>query len=322
MAYYICDVDGTVCDITHRLHYIKNGSHDWHSFHMHCDKDEPKWPVINLMKTLRDAGHIVEYWSGRSDIARTETEEWFKKHFGYIPNIKMRRDGDYTPDHILKKSWLDELQFKPDGIFDDRDRVVNMWRDAGIQCYQVNRWTEVDQLGEFVDMIKPLNQEMPMLTLLVGPSGAGKTTFVQGYQYTFLDKYGVRPLIVSSDRLRETLCGDFKDQSRNDDVFKSCHLMIEAAIKGGIPVIFDATNIKNKDRKAAVACCPIFYKVEYIVIDRPLETKLSDGDWRLDVNIKGQNLIQHHHNVFQSNLKDILVGDNISNVTVVDERKI
>ena len=43
------------------------------------------------------------------------------------------------PDEKLKKSWLTDLT-KPDRVmcvFDDRDKVVKMWRDNGLTCFQV-----------------------------------------------------------------------------------------------------------------------------------------------------------------------------------------
>ena len=46
------------------------------------------------------------------------------------------------PDDTLKQNWLDLLF--PDNkkedivcVFDDRDKVVKMWRDNGLTCFQV-----------------------------------------------------------------------------------------------------------------------------------------------------------------------------------------
>jgi hypothetical protein len=44
------------------------------------------------------------------------------------------------PDDQLKKRWLDQLFPKKEEIlcvFDDRDKVVRMWRDNGLTCLQV-----------------------------------------------------------------------------------------------------------------------------------------------------------------------------------------
>lgn len=98
------------------------------------------------MRTLMRAGAEVRIWSGRSDAVRTETIEWLNRYFscGFDAasvELKMRRDGDFTPDEKLKESWLDELSPDDAGrlvaVFDDRDKVVRMWREAGVSCFQV-----------------------------------------------------------------------------------------------------------------------------------------------------------------------------------------
>jgi len=48
----------------------------------------------------------------------------------------------FMADDKLKKMWLDDL-FPGDKkdrilcVFDDRQKVVDMWRDNGIDCFQV-----------------------------------------------------------------------------------------------------------------------------------------------------------------------------------------
>ena len=56
----------------------------------------------------------------------------------------MRPLNSFTPDEILKRDWLNSLESehgitKEDilCIFDDRDKVVKMWREEGITCMQV-----------------------------------------------------------------------------------------------------------------------------------------------------------------------------------------
>lgn len=50
-------------------------------------------------------------------------------------------NADHTPDDKLKKRWLDEMHWDDRSrivaVFEDRARVVAMWRAAGIPCFQV-----------------------------------------------------------------------------------------------------------------------------------------------------------------------------------------
>ena len=49
--------------------------------------------------------------------------------------LKMRPIGDSTPDDVLKERWLDEALAQGkniDFVFDDRPKVIRMWRRRGI----------------------------------------------------------------------------------------------------------------------------------------------------------------------------------------------
>ena len=52
------------------------------------------------------------------------------------------RDFQFMADDKLKQKWFDDLigQDNKDQVlcvFDDRDKVVQMWRDMGLTCMQV-----------------------------------------------------------------------------------------------------------------------------------------------------------------------------------------
>ena len=58
-----------------------------------------------------------------------------------VDMLKMRpQDKLYMKDSILKEQWLYNLDFSVDDIFavfDDRNQVVDMWRDNGLTTFQV-----------------------------------------------------------------------------------------------------------------------------------------------------------------------------------------
>jgi len=52
----------------------------------------------------------------------------------------LRDDGDMRPDDIVKEELLGKIRadgYNPTIAFDDRNQVVNKWRELGINCYQV-----------------------------------------------------------------------------------------------------------------------------------------------------------------------------------------
>jgi hypothetical protein len=140
---YIFDLDGTLADLTHRRHFVDgtDGRKDWDAFHRACVNDAPIWPVLQTMERLRES--CAECWivSGRSDMVRSETEAWLRQYGCKPDRLLMRKAGDYTPDDVLKESWLASWspadRWRIAAVFDDRDRVVAMWRRHGFQCFQV-----------------------------------------------------------------------------------------------------------------------------------------------------------------------------------------
>jgi hypothetical protein len=136
----IFDLDGTLALVDHRRHYVTNGNQQWDEFHKACVNDEANWPVIHTLMSLFRSGADVFIVSGRSDLVRLETEDWLLKHGIPFDGLIMRKHGDYTPDDILKLSWMNDgtiPKHRIKMVFDDRDKVVKMWREQGITCFQV-----------------------------------------------------------------------------------------------------------------------------------------------------------------------------------------
>lgn len=151
---YIFDLDGTLALTEHRTHFVRGDKKDWRAFFAACVNDKPNLPVVRTLQTLRKSGAEIWIWSGRSDEVRAETEQWLYDHgilkttmllhwepFSPPESFRMRKAGDFTPDEILKGQWLSEIE-PPEykrltAVFDDRDKVVAMWRAAGVPCFQV-----------------------------------------------------------------------------------------------------------------------------------------------------------------------------------------
>lgn len=135
----IFDLDGTLALIEHRQHHVQSKKKRWREFFAACVDDIPNEPLIILLRTLYPT-FTIYIVSGRSDEVRSQTEAWLQRHNVPHHQLIMRREGDYTADNILKIGWVHDGIIPKDRIlcvFDDRDKVVRMWRNAGIPCYQV-----------------------------------------------------------------------------------------------------------------------------------------------------------------------------------------
>lgn len=146
---YIFDLDGTLALLEHRLYMLEWDMRDkWRYFYAACDKDQPNDPVIATMDRLRYAGAEIWIFSGRSEEVRDKTVAWLAHYTSFTaqelegPALTMRPFNDNTADDALKRQWLDSMlvddRKRLIATFDDRDRVVAMWRTAGVQCFQVS----------------------------------------------------------------------------------------------------------------------------------------------------------------------------------------
>ena len=99
--------------------------------------------TIAVARALYNAGNELWLFSGRSDEVQVLTTTWLIEH--NISNLftvrRFRPAKDYTPDDQLKYGWYLEMsQEDRDRLlltFDDRDRMLAMWRALGVPCFQV-----------------------------------------------------------------------------------------------------------------------------------------------------------------------------------------
>lgn len=309
----IIDIDGTLADVRHRQHHVSGSNPDWKAFFDAMPNDPPREAVVALVDMLALGIQFrppmqLFICSGRPETHRKQTEKWLAKHCSGLwvmtgsEFLLMRPEGNYEADYKIKAEMLAGIQgqgYEVQFVIDDRQSVVDMWRSHGIVCFQCD-----DGNWENRQPVTP-----GKLILLVGPAGAGKTSYAA-------DNFEPS-MVVSSDAIRAELnSGDFKCQERNTDVFRALHAIVKTRIENGLDTVVDATNIKNRSRRALRDLVPRTCGIEYHVIDRPLASKLKTADWRVGVRVKGKPLIEYHDEVFHANLKDIVAGDGDQRVTV------
>lgn len=141
----ICfDIDGTLANINHRLDYVRSKPKNWPAFEAGIPNDAVNNAVATVMCNTASWGHTIILASGRNERSRIATQDWLRKHhLDVYEKLYMRAADDFRSDDVVKREILDEIVAdygkKPDMVFDDRPRVVKMWRDAGVfvfDCYQ------------------------------------------------------------------------------------------------------------------------------------------------------------------------------------------
>ena len=136
----IFDIDGTLMDISHRKQFVESKPKDWNSFREETPNDAPIKEVFQVAIALQKAGHNIIIASGRNKSQRAITMKQLMKEGLVFIDLFMRSDTDYRSDVVLKREMLGAMRRKgldPKMVFDDRDSVVQMWRDEGLRVAQV-----------------------------------------------------------------------------------------------------------------------------------------------------------------------------------------
>jgi hypothetical protein len=145
MRYIVCDLDGTLCNLCHRLYLIRCPKPDWNTFFKKAAEDDVNdWcrKIINAFHGRKEIKVLLV--SGRTKSSERLTRKWLKENdVRYDKLFLLRPDGDSTPDEDLKRKWLLEFgKQKIMFVIDDRTKVVQMWRDEGLVCLQCAHWEE------------------------------------------------------------------------------------------------------------------------------------------------------------------------------------
>jgi hydroxymethylpyrimidine pyrophosphatase-like HAD family hydrolase len=142
----ICfDLDGTLANIEHRLDYVRNSPKNWPAFDAGIPNDAVNQPVAEVFRALKDAGNDIVFASGRNERTRAATVAWLDANgfWSVDSHLYMRKANDFRSDDIVKQEILKEMisvwGCKPDMVFDDRKRVVDMWRRNGIWVFDCNQ---------------------------------------------------------------------------------------------------------------------------------------------------------------------------------------
>lgn len=127
----ICDIDGTIAIRGERDPYDMS----------RVGEDEPHRFMCWLIGLIHNQGGMpIVFTSGRDRSAKIQTGLWIQEHVGILEfDLLMRDEGDGRPDEVVKLEMLGKIQklYTVVAVFDDRDKVVRMWRDNNLFTLQV-----------------------------------------------------------------------------------------------------------------------------------------------------------------------------------------
>lgn len=126
----IVDVDGTLA---------YKGDRDIFDYSKVC-LDAPNDNLIEIINSL--VGYNVIVLSGRDDDSMNKTKQWLKDNGLIYHYIYMRKTGDKRDDVIVKRELYEahiKGKYNVIGVFDDRPKVVRMWKEEGLFVMDCNR---------------------------------------------------------------------------------------------------------------------------------------------------------------------------------------
>lgn len=130
----IFDIDGTLAIMGDRSPY--DGAKVW--------MDTPNKDVRKALDLHYWQCHHVIIVSGRDEIYREVTEEWLKQNGILYDALYMRptEPGEKREDSIIKYELFNKhirpKNYRIYGVYDDRHRVLRMWRKLGLTTFHVN----------------------------------------------------------------------------------------------------------------------------------------------------------------------------------------
>lgn len=137
----VFDLDGTLANTDECRHLLEGAEKRWDEFYLAATKVSAIPAVVKTFFAFHnEALYDIYIASGRSDLVRAETFQWLMDNRIYCDKLLMRKHGDFTPDDELKKSWVESGEIPLDRIlcvFEDRNRMVKMWRSLGLVCFHV-----------------------------------------------------------------------------------------------------------------------------------------------------------------------------------------
>lgn len=138
----VFDIDGTLANVSHRRRFVDGSQQvDWDKFRAETVNDTPNEFVVSKVNEHVANGDTVVFFTARNysehQVTVDQITEWTDVE---VPVVFMRPNGDYRPDEVFKAEVAEsfESEFGPiDLVFDDRNKVVDMWVDRGTTVVQV-----------------------------------------------------------------------------------------------------------------------------------------------------------------------------------------
>ena len=126
----IFDIDGTLAHMENRGPYELDK----------VSSDSVDTEIERIVRFYRNAGIKIIIMTGRDGSCYEDTACWLADHDISYDDFYQREEGDGRDDSLIKREMYEKNikgKYNIRAVFDDRNRVVDMWRELGLKCFQV-----------------------------------------------------------------------------------------------------------------------------------------------------------------------------------------
>lgn len=123
----IVDIDGTLAIMNNRTPF------EW----LKVKQDLVNQAIKSIVNKYE---HTIIIFSGRDGVCYELTKEWLIENGIRFNFLHLREQGNFEKDSIIKRKLFEEHirgKFYIEYVLDDRNQVVEMWRNIGLTCLQV-----------------------------------------------------------------------------------------------------------------------------------------------------------------------------------------
>lgn len=128
----VFDLDGTLADVTHRVHHVEQRPKNWDAFFAAAVDDPPLSAGLEMVRAAAGDCEIA-YLTGRPERCRQDTLDWLARHELPEGELVMRPERERRPARLTKPGMLARLAADRvvAVVVDDDDAAVEAYREAG-----------------------------------------------------------------------------------------------------------------------------------------------------------------------------------------------
>lgn len=139
----IYDVQGTLINVLDIRHLVEGPKKYFDQFHEQTLTCPPNWEVLEKCQRDHADGLDILIVSGMTDVFLGGLHLWLATYMVHPAVVRMRPDGDWCADVVLKARIANELEEDYNILHatDDNPNILDLWKRRGYPVTVVPGWS-------------------------------------------------------------------------------------------------------------------------------------------------------------------------------------